>query len=132
MKYKIDKVYDSSRGEVCYDLACGYISETVIHFEKEAVIVHICAQGRVTFLDMEQEELAVGVLPAMEGGRQLYQQVCCQVQDGAILLHFPIYQWIDNYPHCDSEHDRWDTRQIGQHRITYHAEEAQLTVTTQQ
>lgn len=30
-----------------------------------------------------------------------------------IKLEFPIYKWIDHYPHCDGEHDRWEQQIIG-------------------
>ena len=33
--------------------------------------------------------------------------------DDGILFKLPDYQWIDHYPNCDGESDRWNTRIIG-------------------
>ncbi len=114
MSRKIDITYNSendSKGKKL-QLASGYISETNILFEKESIAVYIQAKGHVGFYNIDDERLADFDLPAVEAGRQVYEEVCCSVEGEAIILEFPLYKWIDNYPHCDGEHDRWDTREI--------------------
>ena len=102
-----------------FRLASGYISTTRIRFEKEGILAVIQAEGSVEFFDAGDNLLASAAVSGQEGGRRLYEDVCCSVVGGAIVLDFPIYEWIDNYPHCDGEHDRWDRRTIGYHTLRF-------------
>lgn len=124
MERKIDIVFDSTKAnnEICFQIASGYISETTILFEKESVVALIHAKGRVEFYDMKDELLAKGELPCVESGKVVYEEVCCKAEGDTIVLRFPIYEWIDNYPHCDGEYDRWDTKTIGYHTLTFDTE----------
>ena len=37
-----------------------------------------------------------------------------------VTFKLPDYEWIDHYPNCDGESDRWDGKIIGVHdEITY-------------
>lgn len=36
-----------------------------------------------------------------------------------ITISFAIVEWIDNYPNCDGEHDRWDSRTVGYHDLVF-------------
>ena len=121
MELKIDKTIcsDSQKDTGFFQIASGYISETVILFEKENVIARVQAKGQVTFCDLSGAVLASGEVPAEEGGREVYQELSCCVEDGKIRLLFPIYQWIDTYPNCDGENDRWVTKQVGAHTMTF-------------
>lgn len=102
-----------------FQLASGYISTTRIFFENEGIVAVIQAEGKVEFLTAQEVSLAMADIPAQTGGRQVYEDVHCRVSDGRIVLDFPIYRWIDNYPHCDGEHDRWDTVQIGSYTVRF-------------
>lgn len=114
LERKIDIIFNSEVDiNKSFHLASGYISETTILFEKENVVALINADGRVEFYNMQDELLIADKLPAVEGGKEVYDEVSCQVGNDSITLKFPIYEWIDNYPHCDGEYDRWDTRKIG-------------------
>ena len=66
-------------------------------------------------------QIASGAVPQVVSGKEAYQEISCQAENGKIVLQFPIYQWIDNYPHCDGEHDRWDTRKVGAHTMIFDA-----------
>ena len=114
-------VFDSKteKNGALFQIASGYDSETRILFEKEGVIVKIRAEGQVDFYDAAEQLLASAKMPSQEGGREVYQDVGCGVEGTSVILRFPIYQWIDNYPHCDGEHDRWDTRTVGYHTVTF-------------
>ncbi len=120
MARNIDIVFDSEKetGEKLFQLASGYISETTILFEKENVAAVIQAKGSVEFFNMKDELIAGGEVPPVESGKEVYVEVCCQVKENLLILKFPIYQWIDNYPNCDGEHDRWDTKIVGFHTLT--------------
>lgn len=101
-----------------YQLASGYISETTIHFENENVVAVIQAKGSVEFFNMDDELIAAGKVAPEESGKGVYEEIACQAEGNLIILQFPIYEWIDNYPNCDGEHDRWDTKIIGFHTLT--------------
>ena len=114
----IDKVFLSGNGvKKTFQLASGYISQTTIHFENENIIAVIQAAGSVEFFDRDDTLIAAGSVSPDDSGRKVYEDVVCQVKDDVLILQFPIYEWIDNYPHCDGEHDRWDTRIIGFHAL---------------
>ena len=115
---KPDFVFDSEVKQT-YQLASGYISETLIFFEQENVYAQIQAKGHVDLLDAQGNVQASKDLPPEEGGKAVYQEVICRTEGGRIILEFPTYEWIDNYPHCDGEHDRWDTRRIGEHILEF-------------
>ena len=34
-----------------------------------------------------------------------------------ISVQFGSEQTIDNYPHCDGEHDRWSTKWVAEHEV---------------
>lgn len=121
MSRKIDMVFNSDKdnSKGYFQIASGYISETVVHFEKENVILVIHADGRVEVFDMEDKLIAENSVPKSFGGREVYEEACCEVIDNTIVVKFPIYKWIDNYPNCDGEHDRWDTIKIGEHTVEF-------------
>ena len=108
MKKDIDIVYSSDSGNKVYSLANGYISHTTFHFEKENVVVVIEAKGNIEIYDMKDSLLASTNAPKLVSGKEVYESIRLQVEQNEIVLEFPIYSWIDNYPHCDGEHDRWD------------------------
>lgn len=120
MKRKIDITFNSEKdtNKKSYQLASGYISQTTILFEKENVVAVIQARGSVEFYNMDDALIAAGNVPSVESGRGLYEEICCQVENNMLKLQFPIYEWIDNYPNCDGEYDRWDTKKVGVHTLT--------------
>jgi len=123
MADKFDVVFNSETDNAkgYFQIASGYISETRIHFEKEHIVAVVHAKGCVEFYDMENKLLASGAVPQAVSGKEAYEEISCQAENGKIVLQFPIYQWIDNYPHCDGEHDRWDTRKVGAHTMIFDA-----------
>lgn len=118
---QIDKVFNSlqDNGKGYFQIASGYISETVIHFICEKVVAVVNAKGSAAFYNENDELLAAGEVPGVNDGKGVYQELYCHAADGLITLKFPVVQWIDNYPHCDGEHDRWDSRIIGEHTLIF-------------
>ena len=115
-----DKQFNSQQEkELKIELANGYISTTKILFEAEKIVVKIDAKGVIDFLDFEDQVIASIDIPQQTGGKEVYTEVLCGVEDSCILLKFPIVEWIDNYPHCDGEHDRWDSKIIGYHKLVF-------------
>ncbi len=113
-------IFDSEKvtAEATFPLANGYISETNICFEKEGVTALITAEGAVTF-HRDEQPMTTAQLPSVDSGKQVYDQVLCRVENNRIHLRFPIYQWVDHYPNCDGEHDRWSTKTVGYHTLTF-------------
>lgn len=108
-------------------LATGYISATTIYFEIEKVYVVIEAKGHIEFYNQEKEILASLDLPKQTGGREVYSTVICSSMDDVICMEYPIVKWIDNYPHCDGEHDRWDLVTIGHHKVYFNLHTNEVT-----
>ncbi len=122
MEIKADIVYNSENGCQKYQIASGYISESVVLFEKEAIFVRVFAEGRADFLDLDGNLLAAGKVEAQTGGREVYEELVCEVDEKALTLKFPIVKWIDNYPNCDGENDRWDSVIIGYNTLSFDIE----------
>ncbi len=120
MKENADIIFNSEKDVnlKMYQIASGYISQTKIFFEKENVLAVIEAKGTVEFYGTDEKLIASGKVPPVVSGKEVYEEVGCQTENNMIKLQFPIYEWIDNYPHCDGEHDRWDTKIIGYHTLT--------------
>lgn len=115
-----DKVFCSKKeNNATYQLASGYISTTKIFFEIEQVIAKIEADGNVQFINSENKLIDSVKIPEQTGGKRVYDEVISQVIDNEITLKFPVVEWIDNYPNCDGEYDRWDTKTIGYHTIKF-------------
>lgn len=118
---KCDKIFNSEKikGFEGFQLASGYISSTSVLFEKENIYVKIEAKGLVEFFDSEDRLIKSVSLPAQTGGREVYDEAECAVDGSSIIIKFPIVEWVDNYPHCDGEQDRWDKRIIAYHTLSF-------------
>ena len=114
-----NKLYDREEGFLRFQIAHGYCSTTVIFFEKEHIFAKVEASGKVAFYDDGEQLLASGSQPPQEGGRERYTHIRCKVENGAIVLQLPILEWIDNYPHCDGESDRWDDKTLGYRQMRF-------------
>jgi len=114
---EFDFVFKGERTE--FQLANGHISKTTICFEERGVYAVITASGKVEVFDMNDKLIKTESLPEQTGGKEVYMQVVCDVVDDKISLEFPVYEWIDNYPNCDGEHDRWDTKTIAIEKIEF-------------
>lgn len=124
-----DKIFKSTEtNEETYQLASGYISTTTVFFEEERVAARIEAKGDIVFFDEAGTELAAIQMTEQTGGRGVYEDVVCSEEEGTIVLKFPVVEWIDNYPHCDGEHDRWDSRIIGWHVLRFDTKTKDFTV----
>lgn len=100
-------------GYLLFGIASGFVSTTEISFVNEGIVARVTAAGEISFLDGSGNVLAAICVPVDSDGRGCYRSVSCKVHGDVILVRFPIYTWIDNYPHCDGEYDRWEERVIG-------------------
>lgn len=93
---------------------------TYIHFVNEKLLVYVRqGEGCVEFLTEQEELLHRETLPVVTGGRGIYPSVCLGAQGGKVSLQLTVCRWIDNYPHCDGESDRWDWEKIGCHQLCF-------------
>lgn len=76
-----------------------------ILFEKEGILLRADPQGNAVFCNLQGEEICRG---KADGKDRYFTKIYCRVTDNAILVRFPRTKWVDNYPHCDGEYDRWD------------------------
>lgn len=88
-------------------------SQTAVHFVNEKVIAEVQAKGSAEFFKEDGTLIAAGNVEPERGGMEKYEDISFYVTAQTIELRFPVYKWIDNYPHCDGEHDRWDSKITG-------------------
>lgn len=74
-----------------------------ILFQKESVVLHADCHGGAVFHDVSGNLLHEGKADA----EAFFSSVYVGVRDGEISVRFPVTKWVDHYPHCDGEHDRW-------------------------
>ena len=88
-------------GEVLRKSSCkGY----QIEVSRKAAIVCRDMEGTEIFREEEQE--------------RDYREVRLRWKGGFISLQFGEVEYIDNYPNCDGEHDRWDERWQTKYEVT--------------
>ena len=95
-----------------FHLSCGFYDTTSFFFEKSNFSVTIHCKGIFTFCGPDGETQTVKARP-MTDGRSCYMDVFITTTDNGALFQLPDYIWYDNYPDCDGESDRWDTKLIG-------------------
>ncbi len=79
--------------------------------------IHASSKGEAVFWDREGKELC-----RVEAQAREYKEVRLLWKQGAVSLQFGRVEWIDNYPHCDGDHDRWDQRWHTEYEVTWNEE----------
>lgn len=127
MEKNFDIVFNSEKESgKSFQIANGHISQTMILFENEKIIALIDAKGIVSFRDIDNVVLDTCYIDSEQGGKGVYESVVLKVADNVITVSFPVCEWIDNYPHCDGEHDRWDSRVIGYVDVCFDVKEQEV------
>jgi len=96
-----------------FHLSCGFYETTSFLFEKADFSVVIHCKGEFTFYTANGEKLETIKAKPMNSGRGCYMDVLITTKEDAVTFQLPDYEWIDHYPNCDGESDRWDTRIVG-------------------
>ena len=112
-----DHIYNSAERTIEGQATIDYeknVPVTVL-FEKENIVLKADADGNALFYDLEGRELH---RDKAEGEKRFGSVYFC-VKKNAICLRFPITEWIDHYPNCDGEYDRWTERIVDNVYITY-------------
>lgn len=110
-----------------YQLANGYISQTTIFFEDYHIYVEIEADGHIVYKDTSDSIISTYEIETPEDGKRKYTDIRCICRDGILGLYFPIVKWIDNYPNCDGEHDRWDTIKVAEIQVLHNLDTKEIT-----
>lgn len=106
--------------EAEFHLACGYYTTTSFLFKEANFAVVIDCGGEFTFYTVDGEVREVIRAKPMVSGRGVYEDIFITTTDTAVIFKLPEYTWIDHYPNCDGESDRWSSRIIGiRDEITY-------------
>ncbi len=79
--------------------------------------IEVSSKGEAVFWDREGKELC----RVQEQGQE-YKEVRLLWKRGSVSLQFGKVEWIDNYPNCDGEHDRWDQRWRTEYEVTLNEE----------
>ena len=119
-----DHIFDSSTAFYGkkYTLDTDHQRPTIVFFEKEGVVLSADANGNAVFSNTDGDILYRG---KADGPNPFFDRIHCSVVGCTVHVLFPIVKWIDNYPHCDGEHDRWDEIIVGEIPVIYPAEESQ-------
>ena len=100
-------------GYIQFNIHYGTFGHTEVIFIHEGVRMVVDSNVTVDFYDSEKNLLAsVTETPPTEGRRR-YLDISCKVEGDKIYFRFPYYDWVDHYPYCDGENDRWDAYVTG-------------------
>lgn len=113
MKY--DHIITSSENmnQEHFHLSCGFYETTYFLFQNVNLRIDIHCKGEFTFCTAEGKKLKTIKAKPMNSGRGCYMDVLITTTKDMFIFQLPEYEWIDHYPNCDSESDRWGTRIIG-------------------
>ena len=117
--------FDTSQRTHPIELCAPYfnaINPTTVVFEQEKISVYVDSLGHIEFFDSANQSLGFVDLPAADSPDLYahsgqYGRVWCFVEDGKICVKLPVYNWIDHYPDCDGEYDRWSRREVEYFRV---------------
>ena len=127
MEKNFDIVFNSEKDNgKSFQIANGHISQTKILFENEKIIAVVDAKGIATFKDIDNVVLGTCYITREESGKAVYESVMLKAEGDVITISFPVCEWIDNYPNCDGEHDRWDSRIIDYLDIRFDVKEQEV------
>lgn len=128
--------YDSSVKSDDIKIEAPYynaIRPTKISFVREHISALVDSLGHVEFLDSEDRSLGFVDVPAAEAPDLYahsgqYGTVWCSAQGDELRIRLPIYQWEDDYPHCDGESDRWTRRTIRHFQVVFNCKTLELSL----
>lgn len=111
-----DRIFDSSSNSSGKSFEIEDKNSIVIFFEKEQIVLYVDTDGNAVFSTVDGAELYK--TKAEETDRR-YLDFFCQVIDNTITVKFRTVKYIDHYPHCDGEHDRWSTIIVSESPVSY-------------
>lgn len=105
------KIMWNGEREYLFPNLYGHVEDTEMYFINEKVYLTAKAEGIITFEDEARCELArIEIKPTTKNG--MHDNIYCRCDDRRIKVWFPIVDYIDNYPDCDGEYDRWTVKYL--------------------
>ncbi len=96
----------------------GHVEDTELFFPNEKIYMVVTKEGDIVFEDENRNEL-VGIVVTPDTKNNMHHDVYCKAEDEKIKVWLPIVEYIDNYPHCDGEYDRWDVNYIAYDYVVF-------------
>lgn len=131
-----NKVFNSTAQADYLELTAPYynaIYDTMVSFEVENISVFVNSLGHVEFYDHNERSLGFVDYPAAESPDMYahsgqYGTVRCSSDGEKIRIQLPVYEWLDSYPHCDGESDRWTRRTLRWFDVVFDCKTRQINV----
>lgn len=96
----------------------GFIEDTQIEYIREQLTLTVRQNGGIRIEDRHLgKRIELTIPPTAHHGK--HGGGTYALRDGKWVLRLATYRVVDNYPHCDGEHDRWDDIHIGHVTICY-------------
>lgn len=100
------------------------IDPTAVFFEVERITATVDSLGHIEFFDQDKQSLGFVDVPAAESPDLYahsgqYGEVHCRAESGRVIFDLPVYRWVDHYPHCDGESDRWSRYVVRWFRVEF-------------
>lgn len=111
-----DRIFDSSSNASGKAFEIEDQNSITILFEKEQVILYADTDGNAVFSAVDGVEL---YKTKAEETERRYLDFFCQVSGSTITVKFRTVKYIDHYPHCDGEHDRWSRIIVSESPVSY-------------
>lgn len=111
------------------------INPTTITFENEKVKAFVNSLGHIEFFDMEDNSLGFVDVPVSDDPSEKahsaqYGTVRYMADGSKITFKMPLYDWIDYYPNCDGESDRWNRITVRWFDVVFDCSTGQINVNT--
>jgi len=121
-----NRIYDSKTNFNSFDISglytlpnfYGHVEDTEVFFPDEKIYMVVNKNGNIAFEDENRNELAK-IVVTPDTKNNMHDNVYCKAESGKIKVWLPIVEYIDNYPHCDGEYDRWDVKYIAYDYIVF-------------
>ena len=131
--------YDSAVSTTRLTLTAPYynaINPTKVCFTQEQICVSMDSLGHIEFFDVGERSLGSADFPVSEDPSKYahtaqYGNMECSADGCSVTVYLPIYYWLDSYPHCDGESDRWTRRIERWFRVVFDCKSRTITVLDQ-
>jgi hypothetical protein len=95
--------------------------ETLRKVSCSGYTIEITNTGGVRLLDHQDRLLA-----SVEEIGQAFRAFCFRWEQDVLQVCFGEVRYIDHYPNCDGEYDRWSCRWVTEYRVDYRPSTAQV------
>lgn len=114
-----DAIFDSSSTIYEKEFAIDSEKDTplTVFFEKENIVLQADCQGNAVFMNPDGIEL----YRSKAESDRLFLKIYCKIKDNTVTVRFPVIEWVDHYPNCDGEYDRWSEIERDNILFTYPA-----------